>query len=130
MLLALTGLGIGQDAQPTESQLAPLLAALHKPEFLSSETQEYREILTELIARSGLRLKVNINGPTQPNALNFLLLASDLNERTDVPLVFFTPLAQKSILITAIMSVFPILSFVLETLSILSLTPTCGAKLT
>jgi hypothetical protein len=34
--------------------LAPLLAALHKPKFLSSETQEYREILTELIARSGL----------------------------------------------------------------------------
>ena len=81
IMLALTGFGERQDAQATETPLAPILTALQKREYLSSETQEYREVLTELIARSRLQLKVNINGQTRSDSVNFLLLASDINEK-------------------------------------------------
>jgi hypothetical protein len=94
IMLALTGSGERKDARTTETQLIPVLTALQKTEYLSSDTQEYREILTELIARAHLRLKVNINGETRSDSVNFLLLASDINEKPDLPLLFFTPLAQ------------------------------------
>jgi len=50
-------------------------------EYLSSETEEYREVLTALIARPHLRLKVNVNGETRADSLNFQLLASDIDEK-------------------------------------------------
>ena len=82
------------NAQVSEAQLRPILVVLQSKEYLSSQTAEYRELLTELVAKSGLRLKLNINSLAQEHSINFLLLAPDINDKPDLPLLLFTPLAQ------------------------------------
>lgn len=81
----------GQDSQ---AQLRSILDLLQQKEYLSPQTEEYRDVLTELMAKSGSPLALNVNNGLRDNAINFLLVAADVNERPDLPLMLFTPLAQ------------------------------------
>lgn len=82
-------------AEVPEDQLRAALALLQHKEYLSANTNEYRRILTEILAKSGLSLKLNINADLQEKSLNFLLLSPDINTRLDVPIEFFSPVAQR-----------------------------------
>ena len=94
ILVTLVGLTYRANSQVPETQLRAILAALQNKQYLSSDVDEYHQILTELITKSKLHLALNINGQAKPNSINFMLLAPDINENRDFPLLFFTPLAQ------------------------------------
>jgi hypothetical protein len=81
-------------SQVDDVQLQSILNLLQKKEYLSSHTDEYREVFTDLISRSGSKLTLNINDGLREGAINFLLIAPDVNEHTDLPLLLFAPLAQ------------------------------------
>jgi hypothetical protein len=80
--------------QVSQVQLRPILDLLQGKQYLSSQTDEYHNVLTELLSKSGSRLALNINNGLRDNSINFLLLAPDVNEKPDLPLLLFTPLAQ------------------------------------
>jgi hypothetical protein len=92
-------LAIAPFPAPTRPQTPPstlhsVIDLLQDPKYLSSQTSEYRDVLAELMLRSGSQLALNINNGIRANSINFLLLSPDINERTDVPVLLFTPTAQ------------------------------------
>lgn len=85
---------IPASGQVSQAQLRSILGVLQQKEYLSPQTEEYRDVLAELMAKSGSLLALNVNNGLRDNAINFLLVAPDVNERPDLPLLLFTPLAQ------------------------------------
>jgi hypothetical protein len=80
--------------QVSQAQLRSILDVLQQKDYLSQQPEEYRDVLAELMARSGSPLALNVNNGRHDNAINFLLVASDVNERLDLPLLLWTRLAQ------------------------------------
>jgi hypothetical protein len=93
-LLALLASAISAGAQASESTLHSIIDLLQKPQYLSKETAEYQDVLSELLAKSASQLALNLNNGIRPNSINFLLVAADVNERADLPILLLTPTAQ------------------------------------